>query len=188
MPHCLLRALIYFSIIALLLGCTLTAPLFRHHDKGKVMVGDLTEAGYRDITAVLKAYSKTGLKDTLIIRYYYINDACWALLDQHGDEHINSVISNKQLQVQHEQNRRLNLSVFQFREASDRMSKVILRDSTIILDPQHRLFNLALSDRSSCGNSIIILPDRKFVLIRSDGHFEALNYSKEMIANILVSK
>ena len=33
--------------------------------------------------------------------------------------------------------------------------------------------------RNMCGNSMIILPDKKFIFVPSDPHFDAINFTNE---------
>jgi hypothetical protein len=83
---------------------------------------------------------------------------------------------------------RPNLSVFDFREPGDYMNKIKYWNSTIIIDSSKQLFKLIFKERTICGNSIMVLPDKQFVFIRSDSHSDILDLSQTEIKEILSEK
>ena len=173
-------------LLIFVLSCTPTSKVYRTGDKEKYLVGDLTEIGYNKVKQISTLLSKTTLSDTLIIRYDYNYDSCWTVLDFQSDEYVQSVVTGRQTHIQTEIKNRPGITVFSFRENGNNISKLKKWDNTIIIDAKHELFNLLFYNRSRCGNSMIVMPDRKYILTRSDSHFDALRYTKERIGQLLL--
>ncbi|HMJ47726.1 MAG TPA: hypothetical protein VK498_10360 [Ferruginibacter sp.] len=182
-PTLLASILIVFSINV---SCNNTARIYRWDDKKRYLVGNLTEPGYNALKQVLLTYSKSELKDTLIIKYDYNRETCWDLLDQHGDDYIHGVVSAQQMHIQKAGLNRKGVPIFSFREEGNDFNKLKKWDNTLIIDKEAKLFRLLFYERTICGSSIIVLPDRKYVLLRSDSHFEILDYSGEKIRQLLL--
>jgi len=83
---------------------------------------------------------------------------------------------------------RKNISLFNFREPGDNLNKLKLWDSTIIIDNRKELYNLLFPHKFNCGNSILILPDKRFIYIGSDPHSEAFYLTGKQIEGILNDK
>jgi len=176
--------ILFFAILGML-TLNSNGQFYKLGDKGKIIKGELSEADYNSLKSILLENSKSVLPDTLIIKYDYNNETCWMFLDSKNDDDIDSSISIRQRQVQKVSLNRKGVSIFKFKEKGSNLSKVIDRDSSIFLDRKRKLFKLLFKKKSTCGNSIIILPSRKFILLRSDSHFEAINYTRDQIIDIL---
>jgi hypothetical protein len=136
----------------------------------------------------LNTVTNTSLKDTIIIKYDFNNETCWDLLDQKDDNHIMGFVARHQERVQHVLKTRQNVSVFNFREPGNNLNKIIKWDKSIIIDSSKQLFNLLFKDRCTCGSSILVTPDKQYIFIRSDSHFEALDMTGKQIEEILSKK
>ena len=80
---------------------------------------------------------------------------------------------------------RPNVSVFDFRESGNNINKIKKWDSSIIIDSASQLMNILFKERSTCGNSIIVLPDKRFVFLRSDAHSEAMDITQKKMLEYL---
>jgi len=174
-----------FVVLFLISTLNSKAQVYKQGDKDKIIKGELNEADYAQLKQILLENSKSILQDTLIIKYDYNNETCWMFLDDKGDDDIASSIRIRQQQVQKVSLNRKGVSIFKFKEKGSNLSKVVERDNSIFQDRKKKLFKLLFKKRSTCGNSIIILPSRKFILVRSDSHFEAMNYTRDQIIDIL---
>ena len=180
----------YFILFVTILGMLAlnsNGQFYKPGDKGKFIKGELSEADYTSLKSILLENSKSVLQDTLIIKYEYNNETCWMFLDKLNDDEIASSIKIRQLQIQKACLVRKGISVFKFREKGLDLNKVVERDSSILIDRKKQLFRLLFKKRATCGNSIIVLPNRKFILIRSDSHFEAINYTQDQISDVLAN-
>ena len=177
-----------FFISLYMLGCTPARKLYRSNDKNKVSSEKLSDSTFANLKQYLTSITKTQLKDTIIIKYDYNNETCWDLLDQEKDDYVNLVISSRMDRVKKIESERNNVSIFAFREPGDKFNKIKKWDKSIIIDSDRYLFNLLFKERSTCGNSIIVLPDRRYVFIRSDSHSEAMEYSQEKIIELLTKQ
>lgn len=181
-----MKAKIYLTLfVVLFISSNSKAQVYTHGDKDRIIKGELNEPDYAHLKQILLENTKTILQDTLIIKYDYNNETCWMFLDKKSDDDIASSISIRQDQVRNVSQNRKGVSIFKFKEKGSNLSKVVERDSSIFLDRKKQLFRLLFKKRSTCGNSIIILPGRKFILLRSDSHFEAMNYTRDQMIDIL---
>ena len=64
---------------------------------------------------------------------------------------------------------------YNFREPGNRINKLKLWDSTIIIDDLYFLKNLLFKKKRECGTSVIILNDGSYLLYFGDPHFELLD-------------
>lgn len=176
--------LIYF--LTLLISCSSTARLYGTDDKSRIYSGTLDDFTYNSVKQLLTAQTALPLKDTIIIKYDYNIGSCWALLDQKDDNYIQGFITRHKERVQTLLATRPNISVFDFKEPGNNLNKIKKWDTSIIVDSSRQLMKLVFKERSTCGNSMIVLPDRRFVFIRSDSHSEALDLPQDKILAYLL--
>jgi hypothetical protein len=128
------------------------------------------------------------LKDTIIIKYDYNNETCWEILDQREDDYIMSFVTRHKERVQQVLMTRQNVSVFDFREPGNSLNKIKKLDNSIIIDTSKQLLKLLFKERCTCGSSIIVMQDKRFVFLRSDSHSEVLDLTQKQIEEILSKK
>ncbi len=183
-----LHFVLFCFTLSLISGCDTTSKFIGKKIEEKVTIGQLDNGKFNEIKRILAERSSGSLNDTIIIKYDYNNNQCWSLLDQENDDYIQGVISGHNRIIQANSAVRPNISVFNFREPGKTFSKKVLWDKNIIVDSSKLLFNLLFKTRNMCGNSIIVLPDKRFVFIPSDPHFEALHFTNEQISSFLKDK
>lgn len=174
-----------FFISLNMLGCTPTKRLYRNGDSSRISSQQLNDTTFDDLKKYLTSITNAELKDTIIIKYDYNNETCWDELDKRDDDNVKSFIIWNEERVKSLLMLRKNVSIFAFREPGDKFNKIKKWDKSIIIDSNRYLFNLLFKERSTCGNSIIVLPDGRYVFIRSDSHSEAMEYSQEKIIEFL---
>ncbi len=181
------KFLIIFTLLTLNLSCVSNPKLYKPDSKERVLIGKLSELQFNSLNKILETNTSSSLQDTLFIKYDYNNESCWNNLDQQSKKYILQVISDRKQRKQKILKDRPNISIFNFRESGDNFNKIKDWDNEIIIDKDNKLFNLIFTQRYRCGNSIIIMPDKQFIFIRSDPHFEALEVNKKRIEEILNS-
>jgi len=182
----------YFRLLIALLiiteSCNTPSKLYLQDDKDKIYTGLLKNSDFAVLKQFLTFTTNSKLKDTIIIKYDYNNETCWNILDKCEDDSIMGFISRHRERVQHALATRHNVSVFEFREPGNNLNKIIKWDSSVIIDTSNYLLNLLFKERCTCGSSIIIMPDMRFVFLRSDSHLDALDLTQIQIQDILVKK
>ena len=182
------NSVLWFTILILLQGCESTAHLYRSDNRKKVYFGYINDGTYSQIKQFLST-ATSKLNDTIFIKYEYNNETCWNYNDQHrSDDEIRLGISRWQAFLQETQNNRKSISIFRYREPGNNLNKIVKFDSSIQIDNKKFLYNLLFKTRTTCGSSIMIMPDKRFLFIRSDSHFEALFKTKQEIEDILNKK
>jgi hypothetical protein len=176
------------TILTITSSCGTTAQLYRYNDKNKKYSGQLSDSTYKALKHFLTSTTNSKLKDTIVIKYNYNNETCWNTLDQREDEHIMGFVLRHKQMVQQVLATRQNISFFDFREPGEKVNKIIKWDNSIIIDSTKQLFNLVFKERCICGSSIIVMPDKKFVYLRSDSHTEILDLTENRIEEILKMK
>ncbi len=162
----------YAAIIVLMAGCAPQAKLYQNDDVGRTYGGLLSDSVFNSVKRLLTEMTGKDVQDTIIIKYDYDKETCWNNLDQRNDEQIKAVLNHRNNWVRQVLKSRPNISFFHFREPGEQLNKVIRWDSTVYIDSSKQLFHWLFNQRSICGNSIIIMPDKRFVFLRSDPHFE----------------
>lgn len=178
----------FFSCLVPLLfsmASPVTAQLYRKDDKNRVNAGRLPDTALAAIRAYIQHTAHVTAKDTLIINYNYNKETCWDLLDQKDDAYILSFIKAHQQRKQRLLTSRPQLTLLEYREPGKRLNKIKKWDNTIIIDSSKWLFHLLFAKRSTCGSSIIIMPDGEYILMRSDPHAEVLDFTEVQIADLL---
>jgi hypothetical protein len=166
-------------------NCGTTSSIYPTSSGEKIYSGQLTEAVYSSLTQFLKTQSNAELNDTIIIKYDYNGETCWDMLDRQKDSYIMGIVSRTQERVRQVLQSRDDVSVYCFREPGNRLNKIKKWDSTILIDNKKQLYDLLFKKRSNCGNSIIVMSDRRFVFLRSDSHFTALDMRQTQIIDVL---
>ncbi len=170
-----------FTLILLLLAFSfLTNCSIKYKNnyisKNTLSQGTLTDSVYSELSKILFESTNYKPKDTIIINYNYNNYNCWINLDKQNDSYINAVILGKGKRIRTKLSYSENTSVYRFKQVGNKFNKVILRDNSILTDEKSKLFNLLFNHEIKCGNSILIKPDKKFIYLKNDAHFELLNY------------
>ena len=175
-------------VLIIAIGCNSTSRLYRRNDKNKIYTGKLSDSTYQSLKQFLTASTKSQVNDTIIIKYEYNNEVCWEILDLKDDDYIMGFVITHQERVRKALAARENISIFDFREPGENLNKIKKFDTSIKIDSTKFLFNLLFKKRCVCGSSIVVMPDKNYVFIRSDPHSEALDYSKEQINELLTKR
>ena len=175
-------------LLTVLISCGSTVRLYRPDDTKKIYSGTLDDATNNSFRQFLTARTTSSLKDTIIIKYDYNNESCWELLDQKDENYILGFVTRHKERIQKIQATRPNVSVFDFREPGNNVNKIKKSNGSIIIDRSRQLMNLLFKERSICGNTIIVMPDKRFVFIRSDSHSEAMDMTQDRILEYLTKK
>ena len=173
------------SILIIVESCNTTSKIYPYYDNNKTSKGQLSDSIFTALNKYLKITEDSKLRDTIIIKYDYNNESCWDILDESDDRHIMDFVSRHQERVQKALLTRKNVLIFEFREPGNNLNKIKKFNNLIIIDKSKQLFNLLFKERSPCGNSIIIMPDKKFVFLRSDSHSRILDLTKQQVEEIL---
>ena len=169
-------------------SCSTAAKLYAYDAVDRTYTGQLDDSVYNAVKQYLVNTTSQTLKDTILIKYDYNNETCWDNLDQKEDDHIMGFVTRHQQRIQYVRATRPNVSVFDFREPGKRFNKIKKFDQSILIDSSKQLFNLLFKERCTCGNSIMILPDRRFVFLRSDSHSKILEMTQIQVEEILNKK
>lgn len=172
-------------VLIILFGCGSTAQLYRSDDKNQIYTGKLSDTVYTSLKQFLQASTSSKIKDTIIIKYDYNNETCWDILDQSDDDYVRPFIPAHHEKVRNILAKRQNVSIFDFREPGQNLNKIKKWDSSIKIDTTKFLFKLLFKKRSTCGNSIIVMPDKNFVFLRSDAHSQAMDFTQAQIKELL---
>lgn len=183
------RHIFYFisliSVMTIFESCDTTSKLYRFDDKNKTYTGQLSDSTFTVLKQFLTVKTNSKLKDTIIIKYDYNNETCWNILDQSEEAHIMGFVTRHKQRVEQVLANRQNVSVFDFREPGNSLNKIKKWDNSILIDSSKQLFNLIFKERCTCGSSIIVMPDKKFVFLRSDSHSESLDITQNKIKEVL---
>ena len=152
---------------------------------GKKSVHELTATEFAHLKQVLTTYSKLPLQDTIIIKYDYNNESCWDRLDEMNDAYVMRVVDAAKTRMKKAIAARPQTSFFEFREKGLQINKLKYWNDMILVDEGDQLREILFKKKRQCGNSAIVLPDRKYILVSGDAHFMSLEYSREMIAKLL---
>ena len=176
------------TMLAMTESCSTPAKMYYRSDINKSYAGQLDDSVYNAVKQYLVNTTSQTLKDTILIKYDYNNETCWDNLDQKEDDHIMGFVTRHQQRIQYVRATRPNVSVFDFREPGKRLNKIKKYDQSIIIDSSKRLFNILFKERCTCGSSIMIMPDKRYVFLRSDSHSEILYLTQMQIEEMLNKK
>jgi hypothetical protein len=179
-----LFTLFLFSI--LIYSCS--PKLYVDEDK-RYQAGTLTDAQIDSLHSFLKQNERLVLKDTIIIKYDFNKDGCWNDLSYQNAEFLNNVRWTFQKNILEKAEARPKVAIYQYRELGESFSPVKSKGLEIETDPGF-LKKLLFKENTSCGTSAIILPDGKFLLVKSDPQFSALllnakDIEKKLLENLV---
>ena len=177
-----------FFVYIFLLGCTCACNnTFKLYKAGKYVSGKLQPAQLTALQDYLKPRTQATLNDTLVINYNFNNDDCWQALQYKGADYFNKVVEQKAAYVRNLAAMRPGISVFQFRTPGKNPDPLILHTSTVITD-SGLLRKMLFHQKTTCGSSAIVLPDGRYLIIRSDAHFDALAMRQKTMDSLLLIK
>lgn len=158
------------SICALAYSC---APKLYVDEDKRYDAGSLTDAQLDSLHSYLKENERVKLKDTIIIKYDFNNDACWNDLKNQNTAFLNDVRWAFQKNIIDKAAKRPKTSIYQYKEIGKNFSQVKSSGLEIETDSGF-LKRLLFKEPTTCGTSAIVLPNGKFLLIKSDPQFSAL--------------
>lgn len=171
--------IIYTTLITLLLSSACFAQKLYLQDN--YARGILDQQSYDLIKAYLEKENQTKLKDTIIIKYNFAGDDCWGATDALGKKKSLEVIESNNNHINAVSSKRPNVSIFEYRQKGNNQNNVKLKSPYIKIDNNDLIKNLLFKEKTTCGTSIIILPNRRCLIIKSDAHFNAINLSTKEI-------
>ena len=162
-----------FTFIFLSLFLYACSPKLYVDEKKRYQAGTLTEAQIDSLHTFLKQNERLALKDTIIIKYDFNKDGCWKDLSYQNAEFLNNVRWAFQKNIQEKAEARPKVAIYQYREEGKSFSPVKSKGLEIETDPGF-LKKLLFNEATTCGTSAIVLPNGKFLLVKSDPQFSAL--------------
>ncbi len=177
MPTCIIRLIIPIAIKI----CFCSTAFAQLGVNKSIVKLSLTRTEHEELRSFLAKYDTTKLQDTIFIKYDFNHETCWSRLDQQPDDYVKKVLEAQQDRIKKKLSSNRPISVFEFREKGKDVNKLKKWNQHIIIDSSRLLYKVLFKQKDTCGSSAIILPDRRVIIIRSDGHFEALDYKKEDI-------
>lgn len=139
--------------------------------------GYLPDSLYNDLRRFLGQTSKRSLKDSLFIKYYFNNDTGCENSNKFNEKFIISYIKHRQSAYKREESARPNITILNYREPGEKVDKEIIMDQSINIDSSNYLKNLFLKSIKTCGSSIIVMPDNRFVVFQYDPLLRARFFS-----------
>lgn len=170
-------------------GCQPEVKLYRFNDNKKISIFKLNEPSLSAVKKYLSTFSHKAIQDTIIIMYDYNNETCWNTLDKmKTEEEMKANAICIQSSYDAVLSTRPGVSFFEFREPGENFNKIKKYNTSIIIDKDLELYKFFFKEKCRCGNSILILPDGRYIFTRSDAHTNALYYSGEQIKQLLHTK
>lgn len=164
-----------------LVACGQSGKLYRNN---KLETGSLTNSQLDSLKTFL-TNSAFEPRDTIFIKFDFNHESCWEALDNQSDEYINRVVSNSQNSIRSKMANRPNVSIYQYKQSGKAFNKLKHWNTDIKTDSSGYIRKLLFKEKTACGTSAIITPGGKFLLIKSDSHFEAAYMTAEDVAKEL---
>jgi hypothetical protein len=149
------------------------SPKLYVDENKRYQAGTLSGAQVDSLHTFLKQNERLTLKDTIILKYDFNKDVCWNDLSYQNAEFLNNVRWAFQKNIQEKAEARPKVAIYQYREAGESFSPIKSKGLEIETDSGF-LRKLLFKEVTTCGTSAIILPDGKFLLVKSDPQFSAL--------------
>lgn len=157
-------------LLTLVYACS---PKLYVDENKRYQAGTLSETQIDSLHAFLKQNERLALKDTIIIKYDFNKDDCWKDISYQNTEFLNNVRWAFQKNIQEKAEARPKVVIYQYREKGESFSPIKSKGLEIETDSGF-LRKLLFKEITTCGTSAIILPDGKFLLVKSDPQFSAL--------------
>ena len=178
--HCL--SLLSFFVISF--GCKTSAHLYRYDAPKRIYSGRLPDSTYASVKTFLNI--SPYFTDSILLRYDYNDKTCWSRLDETDDSHIMGFVERRQARIRKFNTGRKGVAYYNYRQPGTDLNKIKAWDPSIRIHTTGLLYRLLFKERCTCGSSILIMPDRRFVFVRSDSHDELLDFTRMQIEKYLV--
>jgi hypothetical protein len=178
-----------FTLLLLSILIYSCSPKLYVDENKRYQAGTLTDAQVDSLHLFLKENQRLALQDTIIIKYDFNKDDCWNSLSYQNPEFLNNVRWTFQKNILEKAEARPKVAIYQYREIGKVFSPVKSKGLEIETDPGF-LKKLLFKENTSCGTSAIILPNGKFLLVKSDPQFSALllnakDIEKKLLENLV---
>jgi len=162
-----------FTFLFLSIFMYACSPKLYVDESKRYQAGTLSDAQIDSLHTFLKQNERLALKDTIIIKYDFNKDVCWNDLNYQNPEFLNNVRWTFQKNILEKAAARPKVAIYQYREVGESFSQVKSKGLEIETDPGF-LKKLLFKEVTTCGTSAIVLPNGKFLLVKSDPQFSAL--------------
>jgi hypothetical protein len=162
-----------FTFLFLSIFIYACSPKLYLDETKRYQAGTLTDSQVDSLHLFLKENQRLALKDTIIIKYDFNKDDCWKDLSYQNAEFLNNVRWAFQKNILEKAEARPKVAIYQYREDGKSFSPIKSKGLEIETDSGF-LRKLLFKEATSCGTSAIILPNGKFLLVKSDPQFSAL--------------
>ncbi|MFF5379763.1 hypothetical protein [Pedobacter suwonensis] len=162
-----------FTLLLLSIFIYACSPKLYVDESKRYQAGTLSETQIDSLHTFLKQNDRLSLKDTIIIKYDFNKDVCWNDLSYQNAEFLNNVRWAFQKNIQEKAEARPKVAIYQYREPGESFSPIKSKGLEIETDSGF-LRKLLFKEVTTCGTSAIILPNGKFLLVKSDPQFSAL--------------
>lgn len=178
-----------FSCFGLLFGisfcfysCGQYRAFYRHDDKEAYQAGQLSQPLFDSLKHYLFMATGKPVRDTIIIKFDFNHETCWDLSDSRKNAEIDAAITRMNNHNAEMALSRGKMSMYQFRETGRDFNKIKYRNDSIMIDNGF-LGKLLFKQKTVCGTSAIIDPAGRYLLMKSDSHFEALYITSEKFSS-----
>ncbi|MCX2574657.1 hypothetical protein [Pedobacter sandarakinus] len=175
----------YMFILACLLIYSCSPKLYTD-EKNRYQAGTLSDSQFDSLKTYLRQNNRAILQDTIIIKYDFNKDNCWIEIQNQNAAFLNNVRWTMQQNIIEKGKKRPMVAIYQYREIGERFSPVRSKGLEIETDSGF-LKKILFNEITTCGTSAIILPDGKYLLVKSDPQFYAISMNKEAITKQLFS-
>ena len=162
-----------FAFIIIVIVLHSCSPKLYLDESKRYQAGTLTDLQVDSLHLFLKENQRLAIKDTIIIKYDFNKDDCWKDLSYQNAEFLNNVRWAFQKNILEKAEARPKVAIYQYREDGKSFSPIKSKGLEIETDSGF-LRKLLFKEATSCGTSAIILPNGKFLMVKSDPQFSAL--------------
>jgi hypothetical protein len=180
--------LVFIAISSLLFwSCNSNVKtLYRFDDKRRISVFQLSDTSLKAVKQYLHNVTGKTIQDTVIIMYDYNNETCWNYIDEHEtDDQLKERVVCSNSRITEFLATRPGVTFLEFRQPGENFNKIKKFNQNILIDKQLELYHFFFEQKNTCGNSIVLLPDGKYIFTRSDSHINSLFYSPKQITELL---
>jgi hypothetical protein len=142
----------------------------------KVVRGTISYSQFRLASQELQSILGQNLKETLFIKYDVVKDDCDRFSERMADDVIANFVRQDIAAIQKISTNYTNVTAVHLRETGTNFSRFVKWNDSIRVDKNGSIFKSLFQGRYTCGSTIIVFPDKTFVLVNSDNKFAALQF------------
>jgi hypothetical protein len=142
----------------------------------RIVKGTVSLSEYKLAAENLKSLLGQNLNETLYIKYEVVKDECKKYVDRIAEDMAAKIVRKEIETISNISRSYPNVTAVHLREPGTNFSRNVKWNDSIKVDKSRLIFKALFKGRYNCGSTVVVYPNKSFILVNADDDFFAMRY------------